>query len=325
MKNITGYFYFAILLVTVTFSSSALADVKVKSRQSVSGQTYENTIYIKGKRQRAEQNTGAMQIVSLTQCDLKRYVQLNPNAKTYIINLFAQTQTEIQNPKSEIQNPNVVRAGGVITSTVTYKNTGEKKKMFGYDAIRVITTMETVSSPDACSPTNSKMEIDGWYIQAAFALDCDYGINAGNYGANRKSGCQDKYQMKTVGSARRGFPVYEKMTFFDQSGKQIMTSVNEVIELSQATLDASLFEIPADYREVKDMTEMYAANTMTSKSALSDNENPAASDSGTISAIKNQAKSNASTEVGAKQAGVIRIGLRRRICHRRFNTRSANL
>ena len=44
----------------------------------MSGQTFENTTYIKGKRQRTEQNMGAMQMINLTQCDLKRGVQMNP-------------------------------------------------------------------------------------------------------------------------------------------------------------------------------------------------------------------------------------------------------
>ena len=48
----------AILLTCLVFSSSAFADVKVKARQTVSGQTYENTTYIKGKRSRTEQNIG---------------------------------------------------------------------------------------------------------------------------------------------------------------------------------------------------------------------------------------------------------------------------
>lgn len=59
MKNLYRYFCFAGLLITVAFSSGAFADVKIKSRQTTGGQTFENTTYIKGKRQRAEQNTGA--------------------------------------------------------------------------------------------------------------------------------------------------------------------------------------------------------------------------------------------------------------------------
>ncbi len=303
MKNLSRYFYFASLLITIAFTTGAFADVKVKSRQRANGQTYENTTYIKGKRQRTEQNMGAMQMVNLTQCDLKRYVQINPNAKTYIINLFNQAVETTNQNASANSGSGVVRAGGTITSTVTYKDTGEKKKIFGYDARRIITKMETASSPDACSPHNSKMEIDGWYITAAFALDCDYGINPNGYGASEKGGCQDKYQMKTIGNARRGYPVYEKMTMFDENGKEIMSSVSEVIELSQATLDASLFEIPADYREVKNMSEMYGVASMNSDSS--------SSTSATTSKVKNQPQSNnnAPATIGAKQAGVVRIGL----------------
>lgn len=309
MKNLYKYFYFAGFLITIALTTGAFADVKVKSRQTTSGQTFENTIYIKGKRQRTEQNMGAMQMINLTQCDLKRYVQINPNAKTYLVSLFDQSQSAaVQNQQSKIADDGVVRAGGTVTSTVTHKDTGERKKMFGYDARRVITTMETVSSPDACSPNNSKMQIDGWYIVAAFALDCDWGTNPGGYAANQKGGCQDKYQMKTVGNAKRGFPVYEKMTMFDQSGKEITSSVTEVVEFSQATLDASLFEIPADYRQVKEPSEFYAANYDSDSNSPKTNS-PISS--ATAENIKKQAQPNNDqpSTVGAKKAGVVRIGL----------------
>jgi hypothetical protein len=87
--------------------------------------------------------------------------------------------------------------------------------------------------------------------------------------------------------------------------------VTEVVELSQTTLDASLFEIPADYREVKNMSEMYSATSMNYNSnSSSQGSNPSTS-SATIANIKNQAQpnNNAPSTVGAKKAGVIRIGL----------------
>lgn len=304
MKN--HKLYFAIILSCLLFSTAAFADVKIKSKQTASGQTYENTTYIKGKRQRTEQNlSGGMQMVNLTQCDLKRGVQMNSTTKTYIIDLFNQTSKN-NNQNASAAKDNVVRAGGTITSTVTYNDTGEVRKMFGYNARHIITMMETVSSPDACSPMNSKMEIDGWYIDAAFALDCETNRYAGGYNPQQKQGCQDKYQMKTIGSGKRGFPVYEKMTMFDAGGREIMATVNEVIELSQATLDQALFEIPSDYREVKDMSEMYSAST-TPNNTVSNSTS-----SGTVSGIEKQAQSNSidnSGDVGAKQPGVVRIGI----------------
>jgi hypothetical protein len=79
---------FAILLVSLVVTQTAFADVKIKTRQTMSGQSYENTTYIKGKRQRIEQNTGGMQMINLTQCDLKRNVQIMPATQVYTINLW---------------------------------------------------------------------------------------------------------------------------------------------------------------------------------------------------------------------------------------------
>lgn len=301
----------------LVFTASAFADVKIKSRQTVSGQTNENTTYIKGKRMRAEQNMGGgMQMITLTQCDLKRGVQMNQMSKTYIINMFNQVIETTNQQTSAQKTDGVVRAGGVVTTTVTTKDTGETKKMFGYVAKHLITTMETVSSPDACSPSNSKMQIDGWYIDAAFVLDCQYDNYKGGYNAYQKPGCQDKYNMKTVGTAKKGYPVYEKMTMFDDGGKEMTSIISEVVELSQATLDQALFEIPQDYREVKDMSQMYSASSMMNANSdsyddsMKNSSNSSTTNSGTISAIKNQSQSsNVSSEVGAKQAGVVRIGL----------------
>lgn len=301
------------------FAASAFADVKIKSRQTVSGQSYENTTYIKGKRSRSERDMGQIKTVDLMQCDLKRSVQMNPMAKTYIINMFNQV-VEVSNEKtSATKTDGVVRAGGTITSTVTYKDTGETKKMFGYVAKHIITTMEYKSSPDACAPNNTKMQIDGWYIDAAFALDCQNDYYKGGYSGYEKPTCQDKYQMKTVGNAKRGYPVYEKMIMFDEGGKEVMSTITEVVELSQATLDQALFEVPEDYREVKDMSQMYSASSMSTNSSSSTSMNMSSNsstmnsgmtNSGTISAIKNQSQnSNASSEVGPKQAGTVRIGL----------------
>jgi hypothetical protein len=318
MKNLFKYFYFSALLITLTFTSAALADVKIKARQTMGGQTYENTTYIKGKRQRTERDMGPIKMVDLMQCDLKRSVQMNPAAKTYIINLFNQAvedTNQMTQTTSAAKKDGVVRAGGTVTMTVTYRDTGETRKMFGYAARRIITTIETVSSPDSCAPNSSKMEIDGWYIDAAFVLDCQNDVYKGGYSSYQKQGCQDKYVTKTVGSAKRGYPVYEKMTMFDQSGKETMTSVTEVIELSQATLDQALFEVPSDYREVSDMSQMYASTSMTSNvSSVSGTTSTSGAtqttSSGTISAIQNQSQTGGNdTEIGPKQPGTVRIGL----------------
>jgi hypothetical protein len=146
--------------------------------------------------------------------------------------------------------------------------------MFGYTARHIITTFETNSSPDACSPMKSKMQIDGWYIDAAFALDCDSSQAYKSYKPQPVNGCQDRYDTKQIGVAKKGYPVYEKMTMFGDDGSESFSTLNEVVEFSQATLDASLFDVPADYREVKDFASLYNTNSTSSESQPAEPSQP---------------------------------------------------
>jgi hypothetical protein len=309
MRN--NIYKLAILLVSLVLTQTAFADVKIKSKQTMSGQSYENTTYIKGKRQRTESMNGMM--INLNQCDLRRGVQINPNTKTYIINEYQQDTTAAKTTAAPAKSDGVIRAGGTVTTTVTVKDTGERKQMFGYTAKHLIITMETVSSPDACAKNNMKMQTDGWYIDAEFALDCSQYAQYQSYNPKSKPTCQDKYQMKTVGTAKRGYPVYEKMTMFDESGKETYTMVSEVVELSKATLEAGLFDIPAGYREVSDAAQMYSAgssSTMGNSSSSTTMGRP--SSSGISQSVKNLSQNSSDDEpsaVGAKKAGVVRIGL----------------
>ena len=150
------------------------ADTKIKSRQTSGGQTYENTSYIKGKRQRSESNNG--QMIMIQQCDLRRNIQIMPQMKVYMIQPYDEPAAATGAPSTTgaaAAQPNPTRKGGVVTSTITTKDTGERKQILGYTARHILTTMEMKSSPDACSTTDMKMQVDGWYIDATFALDCD--------------------------------------------------------------------------------------------------------------------------------------------------------
>ena len=292
----------------VVFSTVATADTKVKIRQTSGGQTYENSTYIKGKRQRTESNGG--QMVNITQCDLRRNLMLMPATKTYMVQPYdepssnASAVAATQSSRPPLQG---ATKGGVITSTVTTRDTGERKQMFGYTARHIITTMVMESSPDACSPSNHKMEIDGWYIDATFALDCDMGRNYTPYRPQMNAGgCHDRYETKQVGAAKKGFPVWEKTTMFGPNGAESFTTLNEVIEFSQATLDPSLFEAPADYREVSDFASMYGTPSgMPSMSAMPSTS----SASPTSSASTAPTTATAAPTLGPKKAGMIRIGI----------------
>lgn len=297
------------LFAILTITSGVFADTKVKIRQTMSGQSYENTTYIKGKRERSEQNMGGSQMVTITQCDLKRSLQVMPVSKTYLVNSWEASQTAPATTTTKTVSAPTIK-GGVVTTTVTIKDTGERKKMFGYEARHLIITMETASSPEACNKTKTKMETDGWYIDATFGVDCDmerYASYSTKYSA--KGGCQDKFEMKQNGTGKRGYPLYEKMTMFDENGKETFTTVSEVLEFSKATLDDALFDVPADYREVKNPAELY--QTASYSNNANSNDYNAPTTSGMSQNVQNLSKNNSapSTEVGAKKEGVIRLGL----------------
>lgn len=284
-------------------SATASADTKVKSRQTSGGQTYENTSYIKGKRQRSETNNG--QMITIQQCDLRRNIQLMPQMKMYTIQPYDQPSTTSTTPASTTTpTSQPVKKGGLVTSTVTTKDTGERKQMLGYTARHIITTMEMKSSPDACSQNNTRMEIDGWYIDATFALDCDSSRAYTNYRPHASGGCQDRYETKTIGVAKKGYPVWEKTTMFGPNGAESFSTITEVVEFSQATLDQSLFEIPEGYREVEDFASAMSAAYM-NPAAMTDSPGTGG---GAATVVPSAARQPAAP-VAAKREGVIRFGV----------------
>lgn len=304
---------FALFIALLTVATSAFADVKIKSRQTASGQSTENTIYIKGKRQRTEAMGGAM--VTVMQCDLQRDIQINPTAKTYMINPYDNSMPS--GPGTATTTTVKATKGGTVTTTVTNKDTGERKQMFGYTARHIIQTIETVSSPDSCNQTNSKMEIDAWYIDATFAIECDQNRRYTPYQQSKTNGgCHDTYNTKTIGAAKTGYPVVQKMTMFNSNGQPNFTMTQEVLEISNATLDAALFDVPQGYREVKSSAEMYSASAMSSSSSSSSSSGSqyyGQESSGMAQSVQKMARNNSSasaaSEVGDKKPGVVRVGM----------------
>lgn len=297
--------YAIILLISV---NTIFADVKIKTRSTSGGASTESTTFIKGKRQRTEMGE---QSVSIMQCDLKRTVQLSPAAKTYLLSLFNQPGA-MQSIVTETdgQTETTVVRGGTVTTIVATKDTGERKQMFGYAARRIITTIETEPSPDACSKNKTKMEMDDWVIDAEFALVCSE-MNQNGYIRSYGGGCQDKQVVKRVGAAKAGYPLYSKMTIFDENGKPSSSSVSEVVELSKENLDAALFDVPADYREVKNSSELYAAN-YSSAAAKNTVVKMPQMPGGNISSDSRLSVNNSGDGAkiaAAKKAGVVRLGV----------------
>ncbi|HWQ35036.1 MAG TPA: hypothetical protein VNQ79_19480 [Blastocatellia bacterium] len=287
------------------------SDIKIRTRSSVGGNAFESTVYIKGARERNEMAGGAG-FVTISQCDLKRTIQLNDPMKTYLIQPWA-TDTAAETPAKTTDEkakpePKDARRGGVIYVTQTMTDTGERRDFFGYKARHIKTTMTMEPSPEACNQAKTRMETDGWYIDLEYGMECrnENRVTQG-YGGGR-AGCQDQMRFKNSGAARLGYPVDVTTTIYDESGRKTEMRT-EVVELSRATLDAALFEVPAGYTEAQDYQQLAGISPKQMMAQAMKGDTSHSDNSSVPEALKNSQAATPKTVTGPKKAGVIRVGV----------------
>jgi hypothetical protein len=274
-----------VLLVSLTISVSVFVaqtntrpkpaantgDIKVRYRTTMSGagdgQPNESVTMIKGPRERSESHYGyGYSSINITQCDLKRNIQVSDTAKKYIITPMesddtSATTTSAPAPKAPA-GPS--RRGGVVTYTTSAIDTGERKEMFGFTARHVKSTTVIESSPDACNQSNQRIETDGWYIDLNVGLECHLDRPpTPPPSAMPRSNCKDQTRFRREGTARKGFPLIETMKMNSQGGMSFSIT-KEVIELTRQPLDSALFDVPAGYTEAASSQELYGMPSMAS-------------------------------------------------------------
>jgi hypothetical protein len=237
-------------------------DLKLTYRTTTSGQAMESTTWLKGARERSEMKLGyGRNIINLTQCDLRRTVQISDSARKYVVTPMDSEAAASESAPAPSQVSEPARSGGVITYTTNAVDTGERKEMFGFQARHVKTSMMIESSQDACNPMKQRMETDGWYIDFAFGLNCERG-GSGMVGPMPRGGCRDRVRFNRRGAARTGYALQETITSYGPDGRVAFTSTKEVIELSREPLDAALFDVPAGYVETANAQELYGMPSM---------------------------------------------------------------
>jgi hypothetical protein len=243
-------------------------DFKITIKTTTSGQTGQSTTLIKGKRERSESTMamGGMNMgssVNITQCDLRRTIQINDSSRKYLITpMDSDGGTAPTNPgdmTSSGSEPS--RRGGVVTMTVNTVDTGERKEMFGFTARHLKRTMTSQTSPDACNQNQMRLDTDGWYINLEYGLNCG-SVKPPQMGRMAPGGCRDRYDVRNTGPTNLGFPLLETMTMYGPDGQAMFTRTQEVIDLSRQTLDAALFDVPAGYTEVRSQQELSGAPSM---------------------------------------------------------------
>lgn len=278
----------------------ARTDLKITYRTTTSGQAMETTTMLKGPRERSEMKLGyGQEIINLTQCDLKRTIQISDKARKYVITPMETGDATPNTGASTGGMSGPSRPGGVVTYTTTAVDTGERKEMFGFQARHVKTTMVIESSPDACNPMKQRTETDGWYIDFSFGLNCELGGRAPMAGPPPRGGCRDTVRFNRQGAARTGYPLEETTTSYGPDGGVAFTSTKEVVELSREPLDAALFDIPAGYTEASSPQELYVMPSMAEMTSQMSKGRPPVEDD----------QSSGSEAAASKAPGSIRVGV----------------
>jgi hypothetical protein len=242
-----------LLLALLCSASIALADLKITTKSGASGQTFTSTTYIKGARQRTE----GVGYTTIYQCDLKRMIYINDKTKTYTITPLGGANNS--QPAGAQGAGGAKRRGGVITYTTTSTDTTERKEMFGLTAKRMKSKTVVAASEGACNSMNMEMETDGWYADLPGGASCM--TDTASSLPMDQSDCVDEVRYKTEGAANTGYPLMTTTTIkfnmgADGPAMPSSSSTQEVTDVSTATLDRALFEIPAGYKEVKSTQEL---------------------------------------------------------------------
>jgi hypothetical protein len=221
-------------------------DLTIKTLRT-DGNHYSNlqTLYLKGTRQRSEyvmQNAGSsMNRTTITQCDQKLRLDLNGKDKMYASFPVEEWATRAKRARPA---PQQEMSGADVTVIIDSVDTGGRRKMGNHELRHVKTTTKVEPGRGAVMQP-SVTEVDGWYIDLP-GLSCQESRGPGFGYLAAASGKRDRVQIKRLGTAPRGYAV-EENTRRTEAGRTTISKV-ELLEFSEAPLDASLFELPADYR-----------------------------------------------------------------------------
>jgi hypothetical protein len=308
-------------LILLCAVGAARADVRIKERRSFgggesaeSGHAFETDVAIKGQRQRTEmQPAPGMKMVSVTQCDMKRVLQISDATRKYTVTPIGGDDASVANtPVSSSGSgggAGRVTRGGIVTYVETLTDTGERKQMFGYTARHIKTKTSIEHSADACDKDDMAMEKDGWYIDLEINFEClTNRAPQQQRPMMRPNGCQDQFRFRRTGTARLGYPVLETTRTLDGNGKVMSEMTTEVVSLSRETLDPALFDVPAGYQLASSPAEMFDAAAMMKAAQQSNGENNENENNRPHSNAMPGAM-NSTGSVGAKQPGAIRVGV----------------
>jgi hypothetical protein len=266
-----------ILILTLSaMSNTAFADYKITQKMKISGEEVgrTSTIYQKGVRQRREEKIDmgkeaedpeilAMMAqmgqsmptfpTHVSQCDLKQDLFINEKNRAYFIDYYDWSILPAEKVKRRPTQKIVVK--GTLTMDTVVIDSGKRQQMFGLTArwLKVTQTME--ESADSCNGYSlNKTEQEGWFVTLSLESEsCPMQRRATESSSSSSGGCRSKSIVK--GAQNPGTMITGTMRTYEGSKVAAAFEI-ETLELSKATLDPALFDIPKDFAEVDSQSEL---------------------------------------------------------------------
>lgn len=243
-----------------------VADVTIKTRRTSDGRAapvVTQVLHLKGARQRREDRVevppeggppnwafGGPAFASISQCDERRTLLLNHEAKTYAYEPIEDPAAHLarmkddssrQTPSPHAASPQTP-ADPTFTMTIDAVDTGERKPFGRYVARHVITTRTVERGPGDVTVSRQ----DGWYIDLPASNCMASEVKTMFFAAVPPDGAaRPNVVVKWRGDARIGYAIEETHQF---GGQYASVTRTELVEFSDAPLDDALFTVPPGYR-----------------------------------------------------------------------------
>jgi len=232
------------------------------------GKAESTTTTVSATRQRTDNSNGTSDIV---QCDLKRLIHLDNNAKTYYSVTFAQAEAAMAAAMARASaaaasqqhgttaTPAPIQGSGAFTLSLTTVNDPQTQTMFGMTAHHVIETITgTASGTGQCPSGTMSMTNDEWYVSKVVSLSCPLprppvpvlpAMPGGAHGPGANP-CFGQFQAQAQGKAASGNRFALKQTStLDMGGGFKLTTHDDVTQYQVTPYDPSFFDVPAGYTQ----------------------------------------------------------------------------
>lgn len=233
--------------LVVALSYTAFADLKATNRMTIAGQSFSSTVLIRQGKIREEAGTlPGLSSITIQDCAGHRVVQLNDRARTYLV-------TEMAAKESSSPAGGNQATAGTVTLNVNEQDTGERKQLFGYTARHVKGTVTAEGGSASCNGS-FHVATDGWYVDVPEIQGCVSPDRQILRSQMQREECNNGIVLKASGVEKLGYPVILDTTL--EAKGSTVTVHQETTDLVTATLDPSLFEVPAGYRQVQTYQEL---------------------------------------------------------------------